>query len=519
MIDPHVHLRDWQEAGKETLLHGLGVARRAGLDAVFEMPNTDPPLTSRAAVDRRLDCADAALREVPGVFHGLYAGLTADPDQIRDVVSAHAARFPRVVGLKLFAGHSTGGMGVTGEEGQRRIYRALARLKYRGVLAVHAEKESLLRKRPDGAPDWDPRHPCTHADARPAEAEVRSVEDQIRLAAEAGFRGVLHIAHVSVPESLDRIREARDRGLPFRLSSGITPHHAMLASPDMEGRAGLLLKANPPLRPRAMQQAMLQALLAGQIDWVESDHAPHTLADKLERHASGIPALPYYPRFVERLRALGMSSAALDSVTHGRAEEVFGFPIHRSGAVPAMDLAREYPFDPFGPVTGVAKVVSIVVALDAAGLIGRQERLPWHVPEDLRHFRSRTLGHVVVMGRKTYEGLPKPLDGRRVVVMTRRDDLQVSAGVAVARSVSEVLSSAAGEELFVAGGREVYAAFLPLADRLYVTLIEGEHQGDTVFPAVDWREWALVEERRGQTAGVLFRRYERSGSPPGQGRS
>ncbi len=78
MIDPHVHLRDWNQAGKETLRHGLSVAFRAGLDAVFEMPNTDPPLVTRDAIRRRIDDADAACRSLGiRIFHGLYAGLTA----------------------------------------------------------------------------------------------------------------------------------------------------------------------------------------------------------------------------------------------------------------------------------------------------------------------------------------------------------------------------------------------------------------------------------------------------------
>jgi dihydroorotase len=347
VIDPHVHLRDWKESAKETLRHGLEVAARAGIDAVFEMPNTDPPLTSRAAVERRIASADDALREVSGVFHGLYAGLTADPEQVREVVRAHADLFPRVVGLKLFAGNSTGGMGVVGVEAQRLVYRTLASLGYRGLVAVHAEKESLLRKRPDGAPDWDSRVPATHALARPPEAEVRSVEDQIRLAAEEGFRGTLHVAHLSVPESLALLRAARGRGVPFRLTSGLTPHHALLAVEDMEGPTGLLLKMNPPLRPRALQRAMLEALLDGEVDWVETDHAPHSLTDKAVRHASGIPGLPFHPVFVRRLRCLGMEEARLDSVTHGAVERVFGFAIPRGGRAPEMGLASEYPFDPF----------------------------------------------------------------------------------------------------------------------------------------------------------------------------
>jgi dihydroorotase len=348
VIDPHVHLRDWSEAGKETVRHGLEVAGRAGLDAVFEMPNTSPPLTRREVIERRLELASAA--GVDGILHGLYAGVTADPVELREVVEAHAALFPRVVGLKLFAGHSTGGMGIVTLEEQRRVYRALVDLGYRGVLSVHAEKEALLRTLADGKPDWDPRRPSTHCAARPPEAEARSVEEQLAVAADEGFCGVLHIAHISTPPALEAVRAARRRGGPFRVSCGITPHHALLAEDDMEGERGILLKMNPPLRPRGMQRAMLGALVAGEIDWIETDHAPHTVADKEERHASGIPVLPFYPRFLRLLRSLGVSTAELDRLTHGAVEDTFGFRVPRGGRAAENDLAGEYPWDPFAAV-------------------------------------------------------------------------------------------------------------------------------------------------------------------------
>ncbi len=109
MIDPHVHLRDWGQPGKETLRHGLSVAWRAGLDGVFEMPNTDPPLTSREAILRRIRDADQAVSDLgAGIFHGVYAGITPVPAQVEEVVDTWRRLFPRVVGLKMFAGHSTG---------------------------------------------------------------------------------------------------------------------------------------------------------------------------------------------------------------------------------------------------------------------------------------------------------------------------------------------------------------------------------------------------------------------------
>jgi dihydroorotase len=342
LIDPHVHLRDWDQADQETVRHGLQVARWAGLDAVFEMPNTSPPLTSRATIERRIALADRVCGEI-GITHGLYAGLTSSPDQVREVVEAHADLYPRVVGLKLFAGHSTGHMGIVDLEDQRSIYRQLARAGYRGVLAVHAEKESHLGT-------WDPARPSSHARARPPEAEVASVEDQVRLAEEEGFCGVLHIAHLSVPRTLGVMREARGRRIPFRITCGITPHHALLTAEDMDRPGGALLKVNPPLRPRCLQVQLLAALLDGEVDWIETDHAPHALEAKTTGHASGVPGLPFYPSFLRILLARGLHPSTLDDLTHGNVERVFGFSVPRRAHAGPRALSGEYPFDPFSGV-------------------------------------------------------------------------------------------------------------------------------------------------------------------------
>jgi dihydroorotase len=350
MIDPHVHLRDWNQADKETLRHGLSVAWRAGLDGVFEMPNTDPPLTSREAILRRIGDADRAIRElgVP-IFHGIYAGLTADPAQIEGVVKAWRELFPRVVGLKMFAGHSTGNMGIIAREKQALVYKKLAELKYTGVLAVHCEKEDLLKKLPDGKPDWDPASPATHCQARPPAAEVASVNDQKELARAAGFAGTLHIAHISTPWALDllRGRHAPSEPLAFRITCGLTPHHALLDETRMDGPKGLLLKANPPLRPSPMPSMMLARLTKGEIDWIETDHAPHTLKDKTEGYASGIPGLPYYPRFMDLLRARGLSEAWIDALCHDAVCRAFGVNIPNRRRKPDLGLASEYPWNPF----------------------------------------------------------------------------------------------------------------------------------------------------------------------------
>ncbi len=349
MIDPHAHLRDWGQAEKETLRHGLSVAYRAGLDAVFEMPNTDPPLVTRDAIRRRIDAADAARGSLGiQIFHGLYAGLTAVPRQIEEAVRAWRELFPRVVGLKLYAGHSTGRMGVIDPREQALVYRTLAALGFTGVLAVHCEKEDLLRPA-----EWDPARPVSHARARPPAAEVASVHDQKAFARAARFRGTLHVCHISTPWALDLLRGRHEEGAAeeppgYRVTCGLTPHHALLDANMMERGDGLLLKVNPPLRPLPFPAAMLQRLLTGDIDWIETDHAPHTGRDKREGFASGFPGFPFYPRFVSLLSRKGLAGDRIRELTHDAVCRTFGIDIRPAGRKPETRLQREYEFDAFG---------------------------------------------------------------------------------------------------------------------------------------------------------------------------
>ncbi|MBI2044008.1 dihydroorotase, partial [Candidatus Pacearchaeota archaeon] len=153
-IDPHVHLRDFNQKHKETVKHGLEVARDSGVDAVFEMPNTDPPIMTREIVVERLKLVEQA--NVPEVFYGLYMGLTADENQIREAVKIHNELFPKVIGMKLYAGHSVGNLGVVTVENQKKVYRILGEENYKGVLAVHSEKELEIESE-----KWNPVIPIS----------------------------------------------------------------------------------------------------------------------------------------------------------------------------------------------------------------------------------------------------------------------------------------------------------------------------------------------------------------------
>jgi dihydrofolate reductase len=140
--------------------------------------------------------------------------------------------------------------------------------------------------------------------------------------------------------------------------------------------------------------------------------------------------------------------------------------------------------------------LSIIVALSTNNVIGRGNKLPWHMPADLKHFKTLTMGHHLLMGRKTFLEVGKPLPGRINVVITR-DPHFAAEGVAISRSIDEAISKAeaAGDlEIFVAGGGEIFRQVIHRADRMYVTRIHAEIEGDTTFPEFDdVNEWRLAD--------------------------
>jgi dihydrofolate reductase len=136
--------------------------------------------------------------------------------------------------------------------------------------------------------------------------------------------------------------------------------------------------------------------------------------------------------------------------------------------------------------------IAIIAALARNRVIGRGNRLPWHLPDDLRHFKRLTLGRPIIMGRRTWESLPGLLPHRTHVVVTRHPDYRAQ-GAVVVRSLEEAVAAAGGEEALVVGGAQLYALALPRASRLYLTLVDAQVEGDAFFPEIDpaaWREVA-----------------------------
>lgn len=140
-------------------------------------------------------------------------------------------------------------------------------------------------------------------------------------------------------------------------------------------------------------------------------------------------------------------------------------------------------------------IISAIVAMSENHVIGVDNQLPWHLPSDLQHFKSLTTGHPILMGRKTYESIGRPLPNRTNIVITR--DASFSApGCVVVTSIGEAIAHAKAKnspEIFIIGGAEVYKQLLPVIQRIYLTVVHDEFEGDAFFPDLDSRVWKQVK--------------------------
>jgi dihydrofolate reductase len=160
--------------------------------------------------------------------------------------------------------------------------------------------------------------------------------------------------------------------------------------------------------------------------------------------------------------------------------------------------------------------LTLIVARARNGVIGRNGALPWRLPEDLAHFKRTTMGHPIIMGRKTWESIGRPLPGRRSIVVSRQAGF-IAAGAEVAASLDDALRLCQGSaEVFVIGGAQLYRDALARADRLIVTEIDADFEGDTHWPAIDPAQWREAEREHVRATaerpfGVDFVIYLRRG--------
>src|SRR5688500_17032452 len=164
-----------------------------------------------------------------------------------------------------------------------------------------------------------------------------------------------------------------------------------------------------------------------------------------------------------------------------------------------------------------ARSLELIAAVAANGVIGRNGQLAWHLPDDLKHFRTLTMGRPILMGRRTYESIGKPLPGRRSIVISETLRAPPHPGVELARSLDEALGLTASTEgpIFVIGGAVLYAVALPRAQVLHLTELEAAVEGDVMFPPFDRSAWRLTEDvphaaDERHAYAFRFRRYERA---------
>ncbi|MGQ0553939.1 MAG: dihydroorotase [Planctomycetota bacterium] len=276
-IDDHVHLREPGLEHKEGYATGTRAAAAGGITTLLEIQNNPPLMTTRQAVQDKLEL----VRPKSVVDIAVYASLV-------DEALPHVAELAEVVaGYKLFMGPSTGGLDIRGEERLAAMFGAVARTGH--WLFVHAEDGDLIEQ---GLLQYGEAGAAAFHLARPASAEVRATETALRLARQEGTR--LHVFHLSSGGAVEAIAAARAAGQV--VTAGTCPHYLYFTNEDT-ARLGTLLKVNPSIKTADDRDRLLQGLREGTIDCLSSDHAPHTAEEKalpFRRAPSGIPSLDIF---------------------------------------------------------------------------------------------------------------------------------------------------------------------------------------------------------------------------------
>ena len=153
-------------------------------------------------------------------------------------------------------------------------------------------------------------------------------------------------------------------------------------------------------------------------------------------------------------------------------------------------------------------MISLIAAVAKNNVIGKNNDLPWRIPEDFQYFRKMTSGKTILMGRKTFESLGKPLPNRKHLVITRQPNYSVPEGVEVYQTIDKALVAHPNEDIMVIGGGEIYHQTIEQADTLYITHVDREAEGDTVFPEIDTAKWR--ETWREEHEGFAFVKYEKN---------
>jgi dihydroorotase len=305
VIDSQVHFREPGNEHKEDLESGSRAAVLGGVTAVFEMPNTNPPTTTRLAIEDKLTRAKDRMH----CDYAFYVGATHDNVGALGLLE----QMPGVAGVKAFLGSSTGTLLLDDPDDIATMLKAGRRR-----VAVHSEDEARLRERKSLAVPGDVR---SHPLWRDAETARLSTERVLRLAREAGRR--LHVLHVTTEEELPLLAAARDFA-----TVETTPQHLTLAAPECYERLGTYAQMNPPIRESRHREALWRAVNEGLIDVIGSDHAPHTREEKEKTYPdtpSGMPGVQTLVTILlDHVNAGRLSLQRFVDLTSAGAARIFG---------------------------------------------------------------------------------------------------------------------------------------------------------------------------------------------------
>jgi dihydroorotase len=332
LIDPHVHFRVPGGEYKEDWQTGAMAAIAGGVTTILEMPNTNPATTNfeklkekKILIDKQLEDAGIPLR------YQLYLG--ANKKEIKEIERSKK----EYLAIKVFMGASTGNLLMDDNNAFEEVCKRAAALSV--VVAVHAEDQSTL----DHFTTSSLHHksdPANHSKIRPREAAVIALARAIEVSKKYGNR--LYVLHASTKEEVELVRQAKKEEVDIFLET--TPHHLFLDESAYE-TWGTRVQMNPPLRTTADRTALWQGIQDGTIDTIGTDHAPHTLAEKMKPYGeapSGVPGIEtYLPLLLNRYNQGNISLEQITKITHTNVENVFFLEPNDDVVLVDLNLEKE----------------------------------------------------------------------------------------------------------------------------------------------------------------------------------
>jgi len=310
VIDAHVHVRDPGAAHKEDWRTCSAAAAAGGVTTVLDMPNNKKPTVDlKTIIEKKRIASKKSL-----VDYGVYCGVTEGNINALPEFAEH------VCGFKLYLGETTGSMELKDPSKLSTVFKTVS--KTNKILVVHTEDGKMVdeatEKNRERTDDF------AHADSHPPEAEEKAVERVLALAGQ--FKAKTHVTHLSSAAGLKLIDEAKKNNVD--LSCDVTPPHLFLTRDEMKGKGGLL-KVTPPLREKAERRALWRGVVSGSVDFIATDHAPHTLAEKeggVWAAASGLPGVETsLPLFLNQVNKKTIDLNRLVDLLCVRPAERFGF--------------------------------------------------------------------------------------------------------------------------------------------------------------------------------------------------